>query len=242
MPNTLGSTTKTTFYKGVEAHKLHEEFEVEGLKQTITFDAALITANVINGNVGGSAIAAVTFATNSDATMAAVAAAILLMPGVASVEVVSGGAATNDDRVINVFPIDQVSGVALTGFVVTAGVSQAGIVIATVNNNVKAGMPVEIDATTGKIKPLAGDANLTCIGIALHDATHNEMATVAVKGYAILYAQSFAAMNYGPVVWKSYNTTTLYNVYDDGATTTNQMGWAIDNATAAGETIRVIIK
>ena len=245
--NTLGTTTKTTFFKGVEAHKLHEEFEVEGLKHTLTLSAALVASNVINGNVGGNAMTAVTYASSSDATWQAVATAISAMAGVKSavVTVVGGTQVGTDDRVIVVTPDDQVAGIALTGWVVTAGGSQATITVADVNKKIKKGMPVEINATSGKIQPVTVSTHdLTCVGIAVHDAVDGELCTVALRGYSIIYARSASAMTFGaPVKFDSYDSTDGYNKVEDGSVTVaNQFGWAIDDATAADETIRVIVK
>lgn len=242
--NTLGSTTKTTFLKGVESHKLHEEFEVEGLKHTLTFDAALVASNTINGYVGGNAISTVTYATSSDATMAAIAAQIAAQPGVKSATVTEVAAGTTNDREIVVIPNDQVAGVPLTGWAVTNGASQAGITVATVNKKIYAGMPVELNATSGKIQPVTvASHDLNCIGYAIHDAVEGELCTVALRGYAIIYAKSASSMPYGPVKYDSYDAVNNYSKVEDGSVTVaNQMGWVLDSATAADETVRVILK
>ena len=247
MPNTLGTTTKTTFFKGVESHKLHEEFDVEGLTQTLTLSGALVAANVINGSVGGNAIAPVTYAASSDATLQAIATAIAALDGVKSavVTVVGGDQTGTDDVEIVVTPEDQVAGIALTGWVVTLGAGQATIAVATVNKKVKKGMPVEINALSGKIQPVTvATHDLTCVGIAVHDAVEGELCTVALRGYTIIYARSASAMTFGaPVKFDSYDSVNSYNKVEDGSVTVaNQMGWAIDEATAADETIRVIVK
>jgi len=241
MPNTLGTTTKTTFLKGIENHKLHEEFEVEGLYHTITFSGVLVTSNVVNGSIGGVALTATTFATDNDTTMAAIAAKIAASAGVKSATVVDAG---SSDVVIKVIPTDQVAGVSITGFVVTAGASQATVAVASVNSKIYAGMPVEQDATTGKIQPVTvASCDLNCIGYAIHDAVEGELCTVALRGMAIIYAKSATSMAYGPVKFDSYDATSGYNKVEDGSVTvTNQMGWSLDDATAADETVRVILK
>ena len=242
--NTLGQTTKSTFLKEVESHKLHEEFEVEGLSHTLTFSAALVTSNTIDGYVGGIAIPQITFASTSDSTMAAIAAAIAALPGVKSASVVQVTSTTSDDRVINIIPIDQVAGIALTGWVVAAGASQATITVATVDKRVYAGMPVELNSTTGKLQPVTvSTTDLTCIGYALHNQVAGGYCTVAMRGIAIIYARSASGMGYVPVKFDSYDATNGYNKVEDGSVTTaNQMGWSIDDASTANETIRVVLK
>ena len=239
--NTLGTPTKTTFLKGIENHKLHEEFEVEGLTHSLTFGGAVITGNVIDGFVGGNAINAVTFITDNDTTLAAVAAAIAAQPGVKSATVVDNG---SNDRVIIVVPKDQVAGVPLTGFVITGGASQTTITVATVNKKIFAGMPVEINTTSGKIQPLTpGTTSTTYIGTAIHDAVEGELCTVALNGKAILYAKSSVALTPGPVSYVSWDAVANYGKYTGtGVTATNIMGWSLDEASGADITIRVIVK
>ncbi len=241
---TLGTPTKTIFLKE-RNHAIHEEFDVVGLFHLLTFDAALVASNVVNGNVGGSAIAPVTFATNSDTTMAAVAAAIAAIPGVKSAEVVLIGAVGSDDRVIKVTPDNGLTGISLTGFVVTAGASQAGIVASTTNSNIYKGMPVEINTTTGKIQPVTqASAQTNQIGVALHDAVEGETCTVVLSGTSMVYGQ-FAITSglQGPVKWVSHDTASGYSAYSStGVTAANQSGWALDAGTSIGDVTRVIIK
>lgn len=102
--------------------------------QTITFDAALITANVYNVTVNGTAIAPVTFATNSDTTMAAIATALEAISAyVQDAYVVNITGSVSDDRVIVVLPKTGVT-LNLTGSAVTLGASQANAVVATLSN------------------------------------------------------------------------------------------------------------
>ena len=70
-----------------DADGFTESFQCAGLTQTITFDADLITGNKVNMKIKGLPISEITFATSNDATMAALAAAIAAMPGVASATV-----------------------------------------------------------------------------------------------------------------------------------------------------------
>lgn len=244
MAATLGDLTKTTFYKGVEAHKLHEEFEVEGLKHTLTFDGALVALNQVDGFVGPNAIAPVVFATDSDTTMAALATTIAAMPGVSSATVITVAAGTDNDRVIEIVPEDQLVGLSLTSFAVTLGAGQAAIAAATINRKIFMGMPVEINPTSGKVQPVTvATHDLTCIGYTIHSAVAGELATIAVRGYVAIYAEAIAAAVHGPVKFSSYDVVNEYNkVSSDTVTTANQMGWALDDAAADLDLIRVILK
>ena len=91
--------------------------------QTLVFDAALIASNVINGSVGGLAIAPVTYGTSNAATLTAIAAAIELVN--VNVSAVSDGTDT-----ITVTTNQDAADQALTVWVVTLGASQAGTTVA----------------------------------------------------------------------------------------------------------------
>lgn len=95
------------------------------IAKLLTFSAALITANVYNVSINAVAIAPVTFATNSDTTMAAIAAAIQALASVKRATVVTVAAATDNDRSILIEPEDDVPTLTISGSVVTLGASQA---------------------------------------------------------------------------------------------------------------------
>lgn len=86
------------------------------------FSADLITGNTINATVNGIAITPVVFATSHLATMNAIAAEIAALPNIASAVV--GGA---NNRTITVMS-DNGTSIAVTGFLVTGGASQATVV------------------------------------------------------------------------------------------------------------------
>lgn len=90
--------------------------------QTLVFDAALITDNVINGEVGGVAISPVTYATSNAATLTAIASAI--ESAGSNVSAVSDGTDT-----ITVTTAQDSADEDLTNFVVTGGASEAGTTI-----------------------------------------------------------------------------------------------------------------
>ena len=240
----ISNTPAGTFFKK-NMQILAEAFTSQGIYHTLTFSAALVASNVINGNVGTNAIAAVTYATSSDATMVAIADAIAAMPGIASATVVSGGALATDDRVIEVTPIDQVNGVSLSGFVVTLGASQATVTVATVDRRIRKGMPVELDSVNeGEIKPATtATMDLTSIGISAHDAEAGEEVAVICRGNAILVCKaSGGALVPGPVRYVSYDYTNG-RIYVDqtSVTAANCYGWAIESA-AQDADIKVLVK
>lgn len=116
--NRVGHYTDITDSSTLDAAKA-----VMGKTSLLEFTAAFVTLNEIDLEVNGDAITTVTFATNSNTTMAALAAAIELHPEVAEAYVVDGGAGTDDDRKIIIIPENGYD-VAITNIVVTLGASQ----------------------------------------------------------------------------------------------------------------------
>lgn len=242
--NTLGSTTKSILLK-IMSHILTEGFTQDGLKFTITLDADLVASNVITGYVGGTQVQR-TFASTHAATMTAYAADIAALAGVKSASVTSA-------RVITVYPTDQVAGLAIVGFAVTAGASQAGVVVAQVDNRVYPGQPVEI-ITGGKVAPVtAATADLTgigyCLAKALNDpsaqAREPEQVTIAIRGAGIKIKAEFSIVSglVGPVAYAGYNTVTGYpKVTSTSVTVANQIGWAMSAGTSIGDTTDVLLK
>lgn len=95
---------------------------------TITFSADLITANVVNGSIGGEAIEEITFASDHDTTMAALAAAIEDLDCVATATCPGSGS-----RVITVTGATKGEDLSTgASFTVTLGASQATDTIANV--------------------------------------------------------------------------------------------------------------
>lgn len=93
---------------------------------TLTFSADLVASNVVNGNINGTAIVAVTFGTDHATTMAHVATHIAAIAGVTSATVTAA-------RVITV--ITDFAAIAGTSWAVTAGESQATITVAAVTTD-----------------------------------------------------------------------------------------------------------
>ena len=242
--NTLGATTKTIILK-LASHILTNTFTQDGLKYTITLDADLVASNVITGYVGGSQVQR-TYATSHAATMTAYAADIAALAGVKSASVTSA-------RVITVYAKDQVSGLSVVGFAVTAGASQAGVVVAQVDNRIKPGQPVEL-MSTGKVAPVtASTADLTNIGYALDPAQNDpngnakdpQQVTIALRGCGMIIKAEFSIVSglVGPVAYAGFNPVTGYTkVTSTSVTVANQIGWALTSGTSIGDVTEVILK
>lgn len=238
----VGTVTKTKLYKH-ESHKLHEGFTVRGKIAVMTFDAALVALNTINGKVNGVAIDEITFAGDSDTTMAAIAAAIAAMDGVKSATVIEVAAGVDNDRVIEVVSETAGAWVMLSEWVVAAGASQAGITITTPDYSVKIGMPVEINTSSGHIQPLTvATADTTLVGHAIADGDAGDEISVMVLGAGEVKAQCSGIVTPGPVKYDGYDSATGYTKYSSAAvTTTNLSGWALQGG-ADGDIITVIFK
>lgn len=93
---------------------------------TLTFDAALVASNKINGKVNGSSITEVTYASSNNATLDSIATNIAAKTGVLT-------AVRSGTRTIIVYPTNPYGFLSLTNWAVTAGASQATITVSTVN-------------------------------------------------------------------------------------------------------------
>lgn len=235
----FGGTTETIILNH-ESHKLHQEFEVDALKGTITLDADFVASNVINGRVNGVAIAQITWVDTHDNMMDAVAAAILAL---ASVDSVSLTDATNN-RQLTVYATDPEAVFVLSEWVITAGATQAGITLVTDTNNIYRGHPGVLTAD-GKVEPATSSSiKQAIIGISMHNSVGGEMATFEMKAIAIVFMECATdALVAGPVALHANgrNATTGYLEVDDSSVDhTNQLGWALD-AGDDGDVIRVAI-
>lgn len=240
MPEPFGSVTKTLILKS-ESHKLHNEFEVDALKATITLDADLVTSNVVNGKINGVAIASVTFDTDHDTTMNALVAALEALDSVESASLTDAA----NNRQITVYAADTNEIFVLSEWAVTAGATQAGVTTATDTNTVHVSQPVKL-TTEGKIEPAAAAENpINVIGTSVHLGVGGELATVAMKSFMIIWAVAGTAdLNAGPV---KLHTTPFdsangnVQVDDDSVTYANIYGWALDAAAEVGDEIRVAV-
>lgn len=235
MPAPFGSSSKTFILKS-ESHKLHEEFEVDAYKVTITLNADLVTSNVVNGKINGQAISAVTFDTDHDTTMGLICTEIAKNPNVAS--------ATHAARVITIkakYP--ELANLAAHEFVTTGGAGQATYTYATDNNNIKKGQLVKL-TTSGTVEPLAaGDIPQKALGIAVQEGHGGDLITVMMAAFAIIYAEAYAASHLpGVCRMAAFNSTTGYMEVDDGGTEdhTTIIGNCLDDG-GDGDVVRVAI-
>jgi len=239
MPFLVGTETKSLFHK-LEAHKLFEEREVGPLKATITFDADLIAANTIDGNINGVGITTVTYASSHDNTMDLLAAEVLSNPDVGAVALTDA----SDNRQLTIYAADVNGALVLASWAVTNGTAQAGTVAATDTNDVKAGQMVQLQGD-GTVEPVInGDYRFGSMGISMHDGTGGELVTVMMKAYAIVWMECGTnGLLAGPVKIHStvFNATTGYQEVDDASVTAaNMVGWALDGGDD-GDLIRVAI-
>ena len=106
---------------------------------------------------------------------------------------------------------------------------------------VKVSQPVILDAE-GKVKAApAGTKKNLIIGYSIHNGKADELVTVVMVGFAMIYAKPAAAVTAGPVKTGVMNSGD--NAYLSVANTTDatdQMGWAID-AGDANDIVRVVL-
>lgn len=98
-------------------------------QQTLTFDADLITDNVINLKINGEAISPVTFTSNHNTTMAAIVTAILNLTGAG--EVSDATCPGSGSRVITITGLANGVDFVVSDIVVTLGTTQATGAMAT---------------------------------------------------------------------------------------------------------------
>lgn len=111
----------------------------------------------------------------------------------------------------------------------------------------KKGQPVKLDAD-GKVSAWAKtDLLYKCVGYCYGDVASGEVVTIWSRGYAIIYGLSTAALDAGPVAFEAYNSATDidgatgYSEYANSATAAENNGWALDQADADNELVRVLL-
>jgi hypothetical protein len=122
----------------------------------------------------------------------------------------------------------------MLGFTVSAGVS------------VLRGQPV-ILSNDGTVKPAATDGSEAhkVIGYSVHNGDAGEEITIGMRGYAVLWAKANAVQNAGPALYAGMASSpngAFCKYATAGVNATTMNGWAIDDATIIGETIRVVLK
>lgn len=177
---------------------------------TITFAGALVTSNTFDMNVNGVALTQETFNTNSNTTMANIAAELQALSSIESAVVTDAGGGTDDDRVITVTGALEGVAVDLDDLVVAAGASQTTAAVAITTLPMTAGgcVPaVDLDCdnaagTVGKSVVYTGDAidrtsAATFIGLEAQEALTSMTGTPKVGVYvkwvgnpAVVHAQA----------------------------------------------------
>lgn len=114
------------------------------------------------------------------------------------------------------------------------------------------GHPVKLNAA-GTVSPWVNtDTTAALVGITLNPAAIGEETTIRARGFIVVFALSGSAHPAGPITINSYNAAkvgpdgqTGWLICDDMAdaatTAAQQAGWALDQATAADQLIRVLI-
>lgn len=112
-----------------------------------------------------------------------------------------------------------------------------------VAKSIKRGQPVILSGAGELIEPAgAGEANINIIGYAVHDGEAGDLVTVGMRAFTIIWAEAFAAIVAGPVKYVDAGGTTKLNRFDDDTVTAaNHTGWALDDAAAQGDEIRVAL-
>lgn len=109
---------------------------------------------------------------------------------------------------------------------------------------VKKGQPVVLN-NDGTVRPIAGTAgadNVALIGYSIHDGAAGEMITVGMRAYAVTYAEAAGVQNAGMVFAVATAPTDPTYVRWATAAAATMHGWALDDAAAAGDLIRVALK
>lgn len=111
---------------------------------------------------------------------------------------------------------------------------------------IKQGQPVILSGDDEVIEPAAADeVNMNIIGYAVHDAEADELVTIGMRGFTIIWAQADDVLVAGPVRYSGFDATTGLNMVTNPAgtpsTAANYIGWAIDDG-ADEDKIRVVLR
>lgn len=109
---------------------------------------------------------------------------------------------------------------------------------------VKKGQPVMMSGDDTIAAATAGGAdNYKVIGYSIQDGKVGDQVTVAMRGYAVIWAMSGAALAAGPVTYNGVNGgDARYTNYITEATPAEVSGISLDTAAAANEMIRVVLQ
>ena len=118
----------------------------------------------------------------------------------------------------------------------------------TAGGTLKPGQLVKLDTDGTVIAAVAQDPKFEIIGICIHDAVEDDLVTVIVKGFTVVFAEAGeASLNAGPVEVGAFNSTTLYQEYnaatgaDDDAKNNVTVGQNLTQATSDGDPIKVLL-
>lgn len=103
------------------------------------------------------------------------------------------------------------------------------------------GQPVVL-TSDGKIQPVGITGADFLLGYAVMNGKQGDLVTVAVRGYAVIFAEAAAPLDPGLVHYAGIGTDPFYTKYADATATPDVTnGFALDLAVAAGDLIRVLV-
>lgn len=111
---------------------------------------------------------------------------------------------------------------------------------------IKKGQPVKL-TDDDEVGLLIGDGTDAdhLLGYSIQNAAVGDQVTIAVRGYAVIFAMSGAAVTVGPVRYSGVNSgDAMYMNYVDAKTPNlaKMNGQALDSAAGANELIRVVLQ
>lgn len=110
---------------------------------------------------------------------------------------------------------------------------------------IKKGQPIILNANgTVQAAGATPDAH-TVIGYSIHNGAAGELVTVGMKAFTIVYASNTGALDAGPVAYAgTMNSNVADGIYCNYTNTTTAgkvIGWCLDQATGANDTVRIAL-
>lgn len=107
---------------------------------------------------------------------------------------------------------------------------------------IRKAQPVKLTAE-GEVEPAdTAEVSENIIGYSIHNGNAGELVTIAMKAYGIVYCRPNAAVEAGPVQYAGQNTTDeRFPAVAAATDATTLMGWALDEAEAADDEIRLAL-
>ena len=162
--------------------------------QTLTTDAALITANDYNTTIDGGTPIATTFATSNDATLTAHAAAIQGEAGVATAVVTDAG---SDDREIVITAAVAGTPVVITAFSITSGASQANVALAETTGNEAGISTATVRAPGSQVIVVTAETSVVPLILNAEDITGTQINSSVSIRETLAQQLAAASMTYG---------------------------------------------